>query len=618
MEAARSTTARTDDATSNPDARRNFPLVRLARMFFRSISPRAQMVAVLLSVGASLTEGIGLALLAPLIGILGPPAPRGSINRTLADALAALGLPLSLPILIAIFVALVAGRSVIVRGRDVALAALHLDFVETLRTRLFNAIANARWSVIAKERRPILLKSLTGDIESVGQGIHFLLQFPALALTAAVQIAMALFIAPGITLVVLLCGCAVLALVWSRRLAWHLAGRAWAASLRHTFDLTSEFLAGLKLAKSRNAEAHHRIAFEKAVSLQRAQVLAYARRTADARMLLQIGSAAALGVFVYLAAGFAGLALPELLVLIVIFARLMPMLGVLQNAVHAVRQSLPILDDILALMARCEASAETVLSGRIESVTLRKELRFRGATFDYDEQGQRPALNGLDLIVPVGSVVAIVGLSGAGKSTLADMAAGLIVPEAGVVSVDGRPLQGPLLLAWRRSVAYVLQDSFLFNDSVRANLLWARPDADEQDLRRVLSLTGADATIASMPDGLDSVVGDRGSRLSGGERQRLALACALLRRPTLLILDEATNALDQESERTMWELIERLRGSTTIIVIAHRIWTIRDADSIGVLEDGRIVQSGSWDLLMAQSDGRFARLVRAVTAAEGP
>jgi ATP-binding cassette subfamily C protein len=505
----------------------------------------------------------------------------------------------------------VVGRAVIVRACDVTIAALQLDFIEALRTRLFDAITTARWSVIAKERRSTLLNSLTGDIQRLDQGARFLLQFPALVLTAAVQITIALLIAPGITLVVLVCGCAILGLVWSRRLDSYLAGREWAAALRHTFDLTSDFLAGLKLAKSRGAEAQHRVAFEDAVNRQHAQVLAYARRTADARMLFQIGSAVALGVFVYLGAGVVGLAMPELVVLILIFARQMPTLGTLQNAVQSIRQSLPIFEDVLALIARCEAGAETVISGAAAPMVLRDELRLCGVRFGYDEQGQRPALNGLDLVVPARSVLAIVGPSGAGKSTLADMAAGLIVPDSGVVSVDNRPLHGPSLVAWRRSVAYVLQESFLFNETVRANLLWAQPDADEQNLRRVLSVTGAEATIAGLPNGINTVVGDRGSRLSGGERQRVALACALLRRPTLLVLDEATNALDQESERTMWDLIDRLRGSMTIIVIAHRIWTVRGADTIVVLEDGQIVQSGSWDMLMAEGEGRFARLVRA-------
>ncbi len=599
-----------------PGPGQGIPLARFARMFSRSVTSRAQLLAALLSVAASLTEGVGLALLAPLIAMLGAAAPSGPASRKLADALGAVGLPLSLPVLIALFVGLVAGRAVVVRGRDVTLAELHFDFVEALRRRLFDTIAKARWSVIAKERRPVLVKSLTGDIERLGQGAHFLLQFPALALTAAVQIAIALLIAPWITLVVLVSGCAILALVWSHRVDSYLAGSQLAASLRNAFDLTSEFFAGLKLAKSHSSEERHRVAFEDAVNRQRTQVLAYAGRTADAQMLFQIGSAAALGIFVYLGAGVAGLAAPELLVLVIIFARLMPLLGSLQHAVQSMRQSLPIFEDMLALIARCEAGAETVPPGETAPLVLRDELRFSGVCFHYDEQRQKPALSGLDLVIRAGSVVAIVGASGAGKSTLADITVGLVVPDSGAISVDGRPLHGPALVAWRRSVAYVLQDSFLFNNSVRANMLWARPDADEQDLRRVLSLTGMEETIAALPDGIDSAVGDRGSRLSGGERQRLALACALLRRPTLLVLDEATNALDQESERTMWDLIERLRGSMTIIVIAHRIWTVRSADTIVVIEDGQIVQSGSWNLLMAQGEGRFARLVRAGAAAD--
>src|SRR5262249_17449866 len=236
----------------NPKPGRSFWLVCLTRTFSNSVSPGAQLITALLSIAASLTEGVGLALLAPLIGMLGAASSSGSMSRALADALAAFGLPLSLPLLIAVFVGLVAGRAIIVRARDIALATLQLDFVDALRKRLFEAITSASWSVIAKERRSTLVTSLTSDIERLGQGVHFLLQLPALALTAAVQITIALWIAPRITLVVLVCGCAILAAVWSRRLDSYLAGQGWAAALRHTFDLTSEFFAGLKLAKSRN------------------------------------------------------------------------------------------------------------------------------------------------------------------------------------------------------------------------------------------------------------------------------------------------------------------------------------------------------------------------------
>src|SRR5262249_40341882 len=158
--------------------------------------------------------------------------------------------------------------------------------------------------------------------------------------------------------------------------------------------------------------------------------------------------------------------------------------------------------------------------------------------------------------------------SGAGKSTLADLLMGLQVPDAGTVSVDAENLTGLRLAAWRRSIAYIPQENFLFNQSIRANLQWANEDAGDEDIRRVLALTGAASIVGAMPEGLDTIVGERGSRLSGGERQRLILARALLRNPTLLILDEATNALDDESERAVWAVIDRLRGSTTVIVIA--------------------------------------------------
>ncbi len=188
---------------------------------------------------------------------------------------------------------------------------------------------------------------------------------------------------------------------------------------------------------------------------------------------------------------------------------------------------------------------------------------------------------------PARSTTAVVGQSGAGKSTLADVLTGLLAPDAGEMSVDGVPVAGARRRAWRRQVAYVPQDVYLFHDSIRNNLLWGQPDATENALRQALERAAA-SFVFRLPQGMETVVGDAGVRLSGGERQRLALARALLKRPSLLILDEATSALDLENEARICEAIEGLHGDLTVVVIGHRLPNLRRADQVVVLDAGRI------------------------------
>jgi ATP-binding cassette, subfamily C, bacterial len=157
----------------------------------------------------------------------------------------------------------------------------------------------------------------------------------------------------------------------------------------------------------------------------------------------------------------------------------------------------------------------------------------------------------------------------------------------------------------------VPQDTFLFHDTVRENLLWARPDAGDGEIRQALRLAAAEDFVSRLPEGMNTVLGDRGVRLSGGERQRLALARALLRKPSLLILDEATSNLDSENERRIQEAIEELHGSMTILIITHRLFTTRSADDIYVLEEGRLVESGDIDTLVTRKQGRFLELCKA-------
>ena len=213
----------------------------------------------------------------------------------------------------------------------------------------------------------------------------------------------------------------------------------------------------------------------------------------------------------------------------------------------------------------------------------------------------------VDLVIPAQRTTALVGPSGSGKSTIADLLTGLLQPDSGEIEVDGHSLSASDLPAWRRGIGYVPQEVFLFHDTVRANLLWACPEAEESEVWQALERAAADF-VRQLPKGLETEIGERGVRLSGGERQRLALARALLIRPKLLILDEATSNLDVENERRIQRALAELRGQMTIVIIAHRLSSIRNADQIVVVEDGAIVERGSWEELHGRIDSRLAAL----------
>jgi ATP-binding cassette, subfamily C, bacterial len=241
-------------------------------------------------------------------------------------------------------------------------------------------------------------------------------------------------------------------------------------------------------------------------------------------------------------------------------------------------------------------------------MAMTRHLRLDQVSFGYDDGA--PILRGTTLTIPHGAMTAVVGSSGAGKSTAADLLLGLLQPESGTVLIDDIPLQAGDRQRWRRSVGYVPQDGFLLHDTVRANLLWARPDASEAQMWAALEQAAAASFVRGRGHGLDLVVGDRGIQLSGGERQRLALARALLLEPQLLVLDEATSALDAVNEQQILRAVRALRHRVTTVIITHRLHAIQDADLIHVIEDGAVVQTGTWAAL-ATRDGAFSRLLAA-------
>jgi ATP-binding cassette subfamily B protein len=249
----------------------------------------------------------------------------------------------------------------------------------------------------------------------------------------------------------------------------------------------------------------------------------------------------------------------------------------------------------------------------LETASVCGEVRFEDVSFRYEEDGTQ-TLSGVDLVVAPGTKTAIVGETGSGKTTLGYLVARLYDVTGGRVAIDGIDVRDLTFASLARTVGLVSQETYLFHATIADNLRFARPDATDDELVVAARAARIHDLIASLPDGYDTVVGERGYRFSGGEKQRIAIARTILRNPPVLVLDEATSALDSETERAVQEALDRLAEGRTTIAIAHRLSTVRDADEIVVLDRGAIAERGTHDELLA-AGGRYAQLVAGGDAA---
>ncbi len=561
-------------------------------------------VALALAAAVGLTEGLTLVMLVPLLSLAGISVQGGAeaISARLESMFRALSIEPTLIAVLAVYVVLAVLQATLVRAKMMADTYAVHAYSLALRTRLYSAISTAEWLTLARIRSSDFTFGLTTAVDRVENGANNLLYMIASSLVALVYVAFALRLSPQMTAIVLGAGAIVLLLQQGRMAIGRREGTHVTSRTQELYATTSEQLGGLKIARSYGNEQHHLGLFlESARQVNRTRVL-LTRAVASTKWQMTVTSVIALSAILYLAIAVLRLPTAAILLLLFLFSRLVPRLVDLQHTFQQMMSATPALDAIEQLIARCNAAPERTASGSAPA-TLSRAVELQNVSFSYDKGGAEQ-LSSVNLSIDAGKTTAVVGPSGAGKSTIADILLGLIHPSSGVVLVDERNLEEVNLRSWRELIGYVSQDTFLFNESVRFNLDWAKPGAAESEMREALRQASALDFVSRLPAELDTVVGERGVRLSGGEKQRLSLARALLRRPHLLILDEATSALDADNEERIFEAIGELHGEMTILVITHRIGSIRGADTIHVLDRGRVTGSGRFDELIASGQLR--------------
>jgi ATP-binding cassette subfamily C protein len=544
---------------------------------YRHFAGRRLWLGLALMLLGALAEGFGLLMIVPLASIAingdasalhyAPWVARWSSDQRFLGALA-------------LFVAAMAARSALLFMRDVLLARLAAQYEVSLRLRAAATLASRGWPFASGIGQAGMQSLLLNDVPRAAQATSYMQQIAVGATMLLVQLMLTFLLSPVLTLVAIafLAAGSLISLRYTRRGVR--SGLAISGTMEESAGSGFRLHAGLKAALAQGTVPAFLGEYRSTLGNAAAQFTRFARDYSFAGQLAAFGAAVVAAVLLLLGARVLALPFPVLIASLVLFARMSGPAQLLQASVVRTAAYAPAFAAVERRLGQLGSAAEAKPAGAPLDWT---EIRLDGVGFDH---GNGLGVQIASLHLARGEWLGIAGASGAGKTTLVDLVAGLLTPQCGRVAVDDRPLAGATLGQWRAGLGYVGQEGSVFNDSVRANLLAEGAEADNVSLWQVLDTVGLAERVRALPDGLNQSVGDRGSQLSGGERQRLVIARALLRHPSLLILDEATAALDADSEAELIRRVKAMTPRTAALVVAHRESTLSHCDSIAAIQHG--------------------------------
>lgn len=553
---------------------------QMTRDCFQASPARVWLLFVLNTLN-SLSSGIGILLIIPLIHSTGiqlstlKNPSEADASNWISAVFEKLGLSTDLTSILLIYLLLIFTISALGYLSTVMTTKLRVQFVDGLRNRIFSSLLYAQWPFLSHEKLSGFARMVTGQVQSIGYTLQQLLGLASRLVLILIYLAISLLLSAKLTLIAVLLGLFLIILMLPLNKHIHQSGQIELKAYTRIFHSALEQLANIKIIKSYSAEQQYLQHMQKAGKRLEAQQIKLAGYSAFSRMFNLCSGALIFAVLFYISVEIIGLPTANLIVILLIFARLMPQLSAVQNQVQQLVHSTPEYVDLVQKLNSLEKYSEPPESHTFKAPSFEHSMVLRNIEFSYPNQ-TRNVFSGLNLDLRKNQTLAICGASGAGKSTLADIIAGLTAPGKGQILVDGTEINDSNRMAWRSKVAYVTQDVFLFNTSIRENLCWVSAEnPTDETLWHCLKMAAADEYVRALPGGLDTEIGDQGMRLSGGEKQRLALARALLTQPEILILDEATSAIDTENSENIREAIDALTGGITLIVIAHDQNSIR-------------------------------------------
>jgi ABC-type multidrug transport system fused ATPase/permease subunit len=560
---------------------------------------RSLWLIVSVTLGVAVLEGLNMSLLLPLLeAVTSDGESEHWVSQRFATAYDWIGIPFNLESLLVSLGALVLLISILKYARLIMVAKAQVDLTRWMRERDMQRLLSADLSYFHNERLGILSDVLTTQPTRAGNAFMVITDIISSLGVVIAYLAAAFFISPLLTVVAV-----AVAVLMSLGIQYHVSKAKKLGSVRTVRETglqadSVETISGIHMIRTFLLE---RLKFgefsdsAKSVADSHFQIL---KNQSQMIVIQEFSLFLLIGVVLIISVSILASGLPVIVALLFTLYRLMPRVANINARRQTLAASLSGLEAVAEILE--DASKPTVVSGSISFSNLSKGIEFKNVNFSYD--GVTDVLNETSFCAESRKMTAIIGASGAGKTTIIDLVLRHYDPTSGQIQIDGTDLKDLDLQSWRQSIGVVSQDTFLFNTTVATNIGLGHPSTSMEQIVEAARRAQAHDFIENLPAGYETVVGDRGWNLSGGQRQRLSLARAILGEPQLLILDEATSSLDSESERLIQEYIQQAQGTFTMLVVAHRMSTIQNADKIVVLEDGKIVDQGNWETLMESSD----------------